>query len=226
MLLIVYAFIMNPKIPVHKPYLEDIVKSCFLRTFGRRRPPTCSIGDNNGNIDGPLDTNGGPMDTNEANDHYVHIQDTKIHFADATIFDVPIDHLEYMIHDVTVTRNLSEAQASQVREILVRERETSLYPGSSDNRLSFTTELLRFKVASGWSDKSFTDLLNILADKLPKGNMVPRSTAKSKKILCPIELKYEKYMFAPMIALYIGESIRTTYHVQHVTHHTTRRLIA
>jgi hypothetical protein len=28
-LLIVYAFIMNPKIPVHKPYLEDIVKSCF-----------------------------------------------------------------------------------------------------------------------------------------------------------------------------------------------------
>jgi hypothetical protein len=47
-----------------------------------------------------------------------------------------------MIHDVTVTRNLSEAQASQVREILVRERETLLYPGSSDNRLSFTTELL------------------------------------------------------------------------------------
>uniref|UniRef100_A0A804NL24 UTP--glucose-1-phosphate uridylyltransferase n=1 Tax=Zea mays TaxID=4577 RepID=A0A804NL24_MAIZE len=73
----------------------------------------CSIGDNNGNTEGPLDTNGGPMDTNEANDHYVHIQDTKSHFADATIVDVPVDHLEYMIHDVTVTRNLSEAQASQ-----------------------------------------------------------------------------------------------------------------
>ena len=102
----------------------------------------CSIGDNNGNTECPLDTNGGPMDTNEANDHYVHIQDTKSHFADATIVDVPVDHLEYMIHDVTVTRNLSEAQASQVREILVRERETPLYPGSSDNRLSFTTELL------------------------------------------------------------------------------------
>jgi hypothetical protein len=29
MLLIMYAFIMNPKIPVHKPYLEDIVKLCF-----------------------------------------------------------------------------------------------------------------------------------------------------------------------------------------------------
>jgi hypothetical protein len=64
------------------------------------------------------------MDTNEANDHCVHIQDTKSHFADATIVHVPIDHLEYMIHDVTVTHNLSEAQASQVREILVRERET------------------------------------------------------------------------------------------------------
>jgi hypothetical protein len=157
----------------------------------------CSIGDNNGNTECPLDTNGGPMDTNEANDHYVHIQDTKSHFADATIVHVPVDHLEYMIHDVTVTRNLSEAQASQVREILVRERETPLYPGSSDNRLSFTTELLRFKVASGWSDKSFTDLLNFLADKLPKGNMVPRSTTKAKKILCPIELKYEKIHVCP-----------------------------
>jgi hypothetical protein len=137
------------------------------------------------------------MDTNEANDHYVHIQDTKSHFADTTIVDVPVNHLEYMIHDVTVTRNLSEAQASQVCEILVRERETPLYPRSSDNRLSFTTELLQFKVASGWSDKSFTDLLNFLADKLPKGNMVPRSTTKAKKILCPIELKYEKIHVCP-----------------------------
>jgi hypothetical protein len=39
-LLIVYAVIMNLKIPVHKPYLEDIVKLCFLRTFGGRKPPT------------------------------------------------------------------------------------------------------------------------------------------------------------------------------------------
>lgn len=54
----------------------------------------CSIGDNNGNTECPLDTNGGPMDTNEANDHYVHIQDTKSHFADATIVDVPVDHLD------------------------------------------------------------------------------------------------------------------------------------
>ena len=126
------------------------------------------------------------MDTNEANDHYVHIQDTKSQFVDATIVDVPVDHLEYMIHDVTVTRNLSEAQASQVREILVRERETPLYLGSSDNRLSFTTDLLRFKVASGWSDKSFTELLNFLADKLPKGNMVPRSKLKQRRFCVPL----------------------------------------
>jgi hypothetical protein len=31
-----------PKIPVHIFDLENIVKSCFLRTFGSRRPPTLS----------------------------------------------------------------------------------------------------------------------------------------------------------------------------------------
>jgi hypothetical protein len=34
------SLILNPKVPVYKPCLEDIVKSHFLRTFGGQRPPT------------------------------------------------------------------------------------------------------------------------------------------------------------------------------------------
>jgi hypothetical protein len=30
----------SPKIPVHTLYSRNTVKSCFLRTFGSRRPPT------------------------------------------------------------------------------------------------------------------------------------------------------------------------------------------
>jgi hypothetical protein len=37
---IVYSFIPSPKVPVHTLHLENFVKIIFLRTFGRRRPPT------------------------------------------------------------------------------------------------------------------------------------------------------------------------------------------
>ncbi|WVZ84511.1 hypothetical protein U9M48_031540, partial [Paspalum notatum var. saurae] len=118
------------------------------------------------------------------------------------------NHGEHSVGDIGLTieghvdtheeyGNFSEDQASRLREILLREHETPLYPGSSDNRLSCTTELLRFKAGNGWSNKSFTDLVNFLADKLPEGNVMPKSTAEAKKILCPIELKYERIHACP-----------------------------
>jgi len=53
------------------------------------------------------------------------------------------------------------------------------------------------KAGNGWSNKSFTDLVNFLADMLPEGNVMPKSTAEAKKILCPIELKYERIHACP-----------------------------
>ncbi|KAL5654542.1 hypothetical protein ACJX0J_033861, partial [Zea mays] len=44
--------------------------------------------------------------------------------------------------------------------------------------ISVRHHYIREAVASGWSDKSFTDLLNFLADKLPKGNMKKKILAK------------------------------------------------
>jgi len=46
--------------------------------------------------------------------------------------------------------------------------------------------LYNLKVENGWSDKSFTILLNLLKDMLPENNELPDRTYDAKKILCPI----------------------------------------
>jgi hypothetical protein len=41
------------------------------------------------------------------------------------------------------------------------------------------------KASAGWSDTSFTDLLNFLSQLLPKPNKLPTSTYKAKKLISP-----------------------------------------
>ena len=53
-------------------------------------------------------------------------------------------------------------------------------------------ELLKLKARNGWSDKSFTDLLVLLKDMLPKANKLPCNTYRAKKLIALLALDVQK----------------------------------
>jgi hypothetical protein len=58
--------------------------------------------------------------------------------------------------------------------------------------LWMTVELLKLKASNGWSDTSFSYLLQLLTKVFPKPNGLPNSTYLAKKIVCPLILGVEK----------------------------------
>src|SRR6266540_4943565 len=58
-------------------------------------------------------------------------------------------------------------------------------------------ELLKLKARNGWSDKSFTDLLVLLRDILPKPNKLPCNTYRAKKLIAPLVLDVQKIHACP-----------------------------
>ena len=57
--------------------------------------------------------------------------------------------------------------------------------------------LVNVKVRYGWSDKSFTSLLQVVHDLLPKDNTLPKSYYQAKKILCLMGMEYQKIHACP-----------------------------
>jgi len=76
---------------------------------------------------------------------------------------------------------------------------TELYPNcSSFSRLSAVLRLFSMKARNGWTDRSFTQLLEFLHKILPQGNnTLPTSHYEAKKILCPMGLEYRKIYACP-----------------------------
>nr|KYP34267.1 hypothetical protein KK1_044801 [Cajanus cajan] len=76
--------------------------------------------------------------------------------------------------------------------------EQALYPGCSMfTRLSGTLRLFSLKARNGWTDKNFTELLELLKEMLPEDNMLPNRNYEAKKILCPMGLEYKKIHVYP-----------------------------
>nr|KYP44353.1 hypothetical protein KK1_034130 [Cajanus cajan]KYP44377.1 hypothetical protein KK1_034160 [Cajanus cajan] len=64
--------------------------------------------------------------------------------------------------------------------------EKLLYPNCTKfTRLSTILRLFNLKARNGWSDKSFTELLELLKEMLPEGNTLPNRNYEAKKVLCP-----------------------------------------
>jgi hypothetical protein len=53
-------------------------------------------------------------------------------------------------------------------------------------------KLFQLKASNKWSDYSFKELLMLLKDMLPQGNVVPKTVYEAKQIICPLGLKVEK----------------------------------
>ncbi|XP_074323112.1 uncharacterized protein LOC141660050 [Apium graveolens] len=91
------------------------------------------------------------------------------------------DRVEEMIQDVEEIL----VHQPEVLENLVDDSKKSLYHGCNVQftRLSTTLKLCKLKVKNGWSDKSFTEMLKLLAEMLPAKNELPTSTYEAKKIV-------------------------------------------
>jgi len=71
--------------------------------------------------------------------------------------------------------------------------ETPLYPEPTNfTRLSAVLRLMNLKTINEWTDKSFTDLLQLLKEMLLEGNILPNPNYEAKKILCPMCMEYKK----------------------------------
>ncbi|WVZ22878.1 hypothetical protein V8G54_001422 [Vigna mungo] len=97
------------------------------------------------------------------------------------------DHLEDMIRDVGED-NFGRAN---LYDSLINDSEQPLYPGCSNfTRLSATLKFFSLKARNGWTDKSFTELLEMLKEMLPENNTLPIRNYEAKL-----------YMLVPMIAI-------------------------
>ena len=72
--------------------------------------------------------------------------------------------------------------ANAVFENMFNDVETPLYPGSTNfTPLSTVLRLMNLKAMNGWTEKSFTELLQLLKDMLPEGNTLPNRNYGAKK---------------------------------------------
>ena len=80
----------------------------------------------------------------------------------------------------------------------LEDTEKELYPGCTKfTKLAFIIRLIHMKCLNGWSNKSFTMLLELLNEALPEGDNFPSNYYKVKKILRDLGLDYKKIDACP-----------------------------
>lgn len=81
---------------------------------------------------------------------------------------------------------------------LLKDAQQVLYPGCTKfSKLSFLIKLLHLKCRHGWSNKSFSMLLQLLKDAFPEGETMPSSYYEARKIIQDLGLHYEKIDACP-----------------------------
>ncbi|XP_058084589.1 uncharacterized protein LOC131232380 [Magnolia sinica] len=94
--------------------------------------------------------------------------------------------------DITGDTSTNEFEAN------LRDAMTELYPGCHKfTVLTFIVQLFKLKVNHGWSEQSFTALLQLLQSVLPSGNKTPINTYQAKKIIIKLGLDYQKIHACP-----------------------------
>jgi hypothetical protein len=106
--------------------------------------------------------------------------------------DDDVDDLDEMLQNVE-SEFSGKSQNDKFSQIM-KDYKTPLFSGrkKEHNKLHIVLTLLQIKASNCWSDKGFNELLQFLNNLLPKANVLPRSTYKAKKIICPLGLKVEK----------------------------------
>jgi len=116
------------------------------------------------------------------------------------------DHLEDMIRDLG--QEFFQQAHAPMYDTLQTDSKKPLYPGCKNSLtlLSAVLTLVNVKARYGWSDKSFSSLLQVVHDMLLEENMLPKSYYQAKKILCRMGMEYQKIHVCPNdCILYIYE---------------------
>ncbi|KAL3650075.1 hypothetical protein CASFOL_006478 [Castilleja foliolosa] len=83
-------------------------------------------------------------------------------------------------------------------EDLLRDAREPLYPSCTKyTKLSTILKLYNLKAAHGWTDRSFTALLEVMKDILPDNNVLPNRTYDAKKAICSLAVDYERIHACP-----------------------------
>ena len=103
--------------------------------------------------------------------------------SSSTRHDVPEDYMDEgdRLDDLLREAASSAPEKPEIFESLVHDSETPLYAGSKHSKLSSVLRLYNMKAGNGWSDKSFTQLLEFLKELLPDDNVLPKGTYEAKK---------------------------------------------
>jgi hypothetical protein len=142
------------------------------------------------------------VDTGGAGDDNSHDQDDGVfdgddHGIDDDDYEELLRHIEpHVLNSMGTDRGLDNM------EILEKSSREPLYDESNGCGKKFTQlhvvlELLKLKTSNGWSDNNFSELLSHLAKLLPKPNILPTSTYRAKKLICPLSLGVDKMHTCP-----------------------------
>ncbi|XP_071729049.1 uncharacterized protein [Rutidosis leptorrhynchoides] len=127
------------------------------------------------------DHNPGSLDSNQLNEEDSYISDN--------------DNFEAMFEDIE--DNVDEKYHEKFEQLKV-DSQKPLYNGCTKfSKLSAVIKLLNIKASNGWSDTSFTSLLELLHKMLPEDNELPVSTYYGKKLMCPMGLEIQRIHACP-----------------------------
>ncbi|KAJ9552408.1 hypothetical protein OSB04_016453 [Centaurea solstitialis] len=122
------------------------------------------------------------QDCNDTNDHFELDNDSR-------------DNSDEMLHDVE--DDIADKDYNKFEQLFI-DSEKSFYVGCSKfTKLSAVLKLFNLKANNGWSDKSFTSLLEILHEMLPEDNELPVSLYQAKKLMCLMGLEIERIHACP-----------------------------
>ncbi|XP_071688567.1 uncharacterized protein [Rutidosis leptorrhynchoides] len=102
-----------------------------------------------------------------------------------------------MFDDLDMEDNVADKYHDRLQQLFV-DAEKPLYTGCMNfSKLSAVIQLVNLKSNNGWSDTSFTSLLELLNKLLPEGNELPVSTYQAKKLMCPMGLEIQRIHACP-----------------------------
>ena len=104
--------------------------------------------------------------------------------------DHPNDDDDHMDTDV-------DGDEQDMLHTLFEQAEIPLYKDCKYMKLDVVLSLLNMKLNGGWSDSSFTLLLESLKLWFPEDNALPTSTYQAKKFMCPMGLEVQRIHACP-----------------------------
>jgi hypothetical protein len=116
-------------------------------------------------------------------------------FTDDDI-EFPVHNIEEMVHNVE--RHGDNDQYSNDKFVkykkMIEDSKKPLYHGCAAQytRLFTMVKLFQLKASNRLSDFSLKDLLTLLKDMLPQGNVAPETIYKAKQIIYPLVFEVEK----------------------------------